>query len=333
MLPEMESSSASASSPAAASSRSAPGRSAASSASSMPLIHQRRQHIISNTPDATNPVQTILQPDLPNPPRLAMTLPIPSIVRMAAAQQAPSLSAPTLTAVVKPAAPPTPAPVPQPTPPKSTRNVDTAHTHLCHRTRRFTEARRLRHQWPHLRAPEAATSASRPLPPSHPLPLSLPTAPPAPPSTATPAGGTDSRNLLVVNSMDVQSTLSEHDIPAAEIHGRFEVTSPVRTSPRSPPPAAPPAPPASPAPASLPPAMAQARAPNCQILRRSRQQAARTATAQAAAPSNIAGLARHGSGPGQRGRASAQATPPAPVWVMAPATLPRAATAPLPSPA
>ncbi|HEX3374586.1 MAG TPA: hypothetical protein VHS13_10280, partial [Edaphobacter sp.] len=99
ILPELQSSSASASSPASASSRSAPGRNAASSASSMPLIHQRRQHIISNTPDATNPVQTILQPDIPHPPRLAKTLPVPSMVRMAPAQRAPSLTAPTLTAI------------------------------------------------------------------------------------------------------------------------------------------------------------------------------------------------------------------------------------------
>ena len=122
VLPQLESSSASASSPASASSRSAPGRNGPSSASSMPLIHQRRQHIISNTPDATNPVQTILQPDIPNPPRLTKTLPVPSMVRMAPMRQhAPSLTAPTLSAVVKPAAPPTPAPAPQPTLPKDPR--------------------------------------------------------------------------------------------------------------------------------------------------------------------------------------------------------------------
>ena len=69
----------------------------------MPQIHQRRQHIISNTPDATNPVQTILQPDIPHPPRLNTTLPIPSMVRMAPAQRAPSLTARKLTAIVKPA--------------------------------------------------------------------------------------------------------------------------------------------------------------------------------------------------------------------------------------
>ncbi|HXS11820.1 MAG TPA: hypothetical protein VN734_03905 [Acidobacteriaceae bacterium] len=224
LLPEMESSSASSSSPASASLRSAPGRNGPSSASSMPLIHQRRQHIISNTPDATNPVQTILQPDLQNPPRLARTIPIPSMVRIAAAQHAPSLTAPTLSAVVKPAAPPTPAPVPQPTLPKiHAANVDTA---------TLTSATELADS-PKLAAYATAGRAYQPpKPPAPPPAATRPSAPtvaansaPSSPSNATPAGGTDSRNLLVVNAIDVQSTLSERDIPAAEIHGRFEVTA------------------------------------------------------------------------------------------------------------
>jgi hypothetical protein len=225
VLPEMQSSSASASSPASASLRSGPGRNAASSASSMPLIHQRRQHIISNTPDATNPVQTILQPDIPNPPRLAKTLPVPSMVRMAPMRQhVPTLTAPTLSAIVKPAAPPTPAPAPQPALPKvQPANVDTV---------ALTSATEL------VDSPKIAAykSAGRtyqpPKPPPPPPAATRPSAPavaansaPNPPSNATPAGGTDSRNLLVVNALEVQSTLSERDIPAAEIHGRFEVTA------------------------------------------------------------------------------------------------------------
>ena len=223
VLPQLESSSASASSPASASSRSAPGRNGPSSASSMPQIHQRRQHIISNTPDATNPVQTILQPDLPHPPRLNKTLPVPSMVRIAPAQHAPSLTAPKLTAIVKPAAPPTPAPTPQPTPPKiRPANVDTVP---------LTSATELADS---PRIPAFATTGRtyqppQPSPPQPAAPKSsapkLASSAPSPPSAATPAGGTDSRNLLVVNAIEVQSTLSEHDIPAAEIHGRFEVTA------------------------------------------------------------------------------------------------------------
>jgi hypothetical protein len=223
VLPQLESSSASASSPASASSRSAPGRNGPSSASSMPQIHQRRQHIISNTPDATNPVQTILQPDLPHPPRLNKTLPVPSMVRIAPAQHAPSLTAPKLTAIVKPAAPPTPAPTPQPTLPKiRPANVDTvpltSATELADSPRipAFATTGRTYQPPQPSPAPPATTKPSAP---------KLASSAPSPPSAATPAGGTDSRNLLVVNAIEVQSTLSEHDIPAAEIHGRFEVTA------------------------------------------------------------------------------------------------------------
>ena len=191
----------------------------------MPLIHQRHQHIISNTPDATNPVQTILQPDLQNPPRLNKTLPVPSMVRMAPMRQhAPTLTAPTLSAVVKPAAPPTPAPTPQPTLPKiQAANVDTVP---------LTSATQLADS-PKLSAyATTGRNYQPPKPPPPPPAATKPSAPtvaansaPSPPSTATPAGGTDSRNLLVVNALEVKSTLAERDIPAAEIHGRFEVTA------------------------------------------------------------------------------------------------------------
>lgn len=223
ILPEVQSSSASGSSPSSASSRSAQGHNAPSSASSMLLIHQRRQHIISNTPDATNPVQTILQPDLENPPRLAATLPIPSMVRMASVQRPPTLTAPTFSAVVKPATPPTPAPTPQPTLPKAQpTTLDTVP---------LTSATELANA-PKLAVYAASGRSYDPPKPPPPSPsVTKPSAPalaanntPSTPSPAKPSSGTDTRNLLVVNAIEVQSTLSEHDIPAAEIHGRFEVT-------------------------------------------------------------------------------------------------------------
>jgi hypothetical protein len=224
LLPELQSSSASGSSPSSAASLSAPGRNAASSASSMPLIHQRRQHIISDTPDATNPVQTILQPDLQNPPRLNRTLPVPTMVRMAPPHHPPSISAPKLSAIVMPAAPPAPAPVPQPTLPKI------QHTALD--TVPLTSATQL------VDAPKLAAYATTgrsfdaPKPPPPPAAAAKPSAPttaansaPSPSSTTKAATGTDARNLLVVNAFEVKSTISESEIPAAEIHGRFEVTS------------------------------------------------------------------------------------------------------------
>ena len=225
LLPSVESSSASSSSPASAGSLAAIGRNGASSASSMPLIHQRRQHIISNTPDATNPVQTILQPDLERPARLTQTLPIPSMVRIAPPQHAPTLSAPKLSTIVMPAAPPAPAPVPQPALPKI--------AHATIDTVPLTSATEL------VDKPKLAAFATTgrtydpPKPPKPPTPAApaKPAAPatasttaPAPPSTAKPATGADSRNLLVVNAFEVESHMAESEIPRAEIHGRFEVT-------------------------------------------------------------------------------------------------------------
>lgn len=208
ILPNLQSSSASASSPGAASARSAPGRNAASSASSMALLHTGPQHIISNTPDATNSVQTILQPDLPHPPRLATALPIPSIVRMAAGQRAPSLSAPKLTAIVTPALPKIKAPT-----------IDTV---ALTTATELADSPKLAAFATHGRSYDAPKPPP-PAPAKPAAPTVASTSPPAKPSTATPAGGTDTRNLLVVNSMEVQATMSEHDIPAAELHGRFEV--------------------------------------------------------------------------------------------------------------
>jgi len=211
ILPNLQSSSASASSPGAASSRSAPGRNAGSSASSMALLHTGPQHIISNTPDATNSVQTILQPDLPHPPRLATALPIPSMVRIAVGQHAPSLAAPKFTAIVTPALPKIQ--------PSSVDTVPlTSATELADAPKLAAFATKGRSFEARKPPPPAPAAPAKPVAPT----LATNSAP-TKPSTATPAGGTDTRNLLVVNSMEVQSTLTERDIPAAELHGRFEV--------------------------------------------------------------------------------------------------------------
>lgn len=222
LLPAIDSSSASASSPGSASARSARGRDAASSASSMPVIHQRRQHIISNTPDATNSVQTILQPGLEHP-RLLATLPVPTMVRIAPPRHPPSLTAPVLSAVVKPAAPPAPPAPPRPTIPKvQSSSIDTV---------ALTSATELAESKIHAYA-TGGHSFQPPKPPPPPPPAAAkPSAPklaantaPAPPPAAAPSTGSDSRNLLVVNAFEVKPTLSEKDIPPGEIHGRFEVT-------------------------------------------------------------------------------------------------------------
>lgn len=224
LLPEIRSASSSGSSPAGVAALSAAGRNAASSAWSMPLIHQRRQHIISNTPDATNPVQTILQPDIEHAPRLTATLPIPSMVRMAAPQHPPSLTAPTLSAMVKPVAPPAPAPVPKPPIPKVQQSAVetvplTSATELVDSPKLAAYATSGRT----FVAPKPAAAAAAPAKPS--APVVAANSAPSPASTAKSNMGTDKRNLLVVNAFEVQATMSESEIPAAEIHGRFEVTA------------------------------------------------------------------------------------------------------------
>jgi hypothetical protein len=198
----------------------------------MPLIHQRRQHIISNTPDATNTVQTILQPALEHP-RLLATLPVPSMIRMAPPKQAPRLTAPVMSAVVRPAAPPAPAPVPQPTLPKiRPTTIDavplTSATELADSPKipAYATSGRTFQPAPPPPPPPAAAKPSAPT-------VAANTAPAPPPSTAAPSTGTDSRNLLVVNAFEVKSTLSERDIPPGEIHGRFEV-APAPSLPEAP---------------------------------------------------------------------------------------------------
>lgn len=224
-LPSLDSNSASSdSSPAPDSSASAPGRNAPASASSMPVVFKGSQHIVSNTQDATNSVQTILQPDIEQPPRIAAPIPVPSMVKIASPQHPPSMAAPTLSRVVQPAAPPTPTPVAQPTPPKF-QHVDVDTVPLTSATE-LADAPKIAayntsgqsFQPVHPPSPPAAVKPSAPV-----VAVNATPAPPPPPMSVKPGGGTDSRNLVVVNAIEVHSEIAE--VPAAEIHGRFEVTA------------------------------------------------------------------------------------------------------------
>jgi hypothetical protein len=187
----------------------------------MPLVFKGSQHIVSNTPDATNSVQTILQPDIENAPRLAAPIPLPSMVKLASAQHPPSMAAPTLSAVAHPAAPPVPTPVAQPTPPKF--------QHVAVDTIPLTSATELADS-PKLVAYNTAGRSFQPIHPPSPPAATKPSAPalaanatPAPPPNVKPGGGMDSHNLVVVNAVEVHSEIAQ--IPPAEIHGRFEVTA------------------------------------------------------------------------------------------------------------
>lgn len=190
----------------------------------MPVVFKGSQHIVSNTQDATNTVQTILQPDIEQPRRLAAPIPVPSMVKMASPQHPPSMAAPTLSKVVQPAAPPTPTPVAQPTPPKFA-HVDVDTVPLTSATELADSPRIAAYnttgqsfQPIHPPSPPAAVKPSAPV-----LAANATPAPPPPPLNVKPGGGADSHNIVVVNAVEVHSEIAE--VPAAEIHGRFEVTA------------------------------------------------------------------------------------------------------------
>lgn len=199
------------------------------SSAAMPVVFKGAQHIVSDTPDADNSVQTILQPDLQNPPRLHAPIPVPSIVKIASPQRPPSLSAPRLSADVHVAAPPTPAPLT--TPPMPVVQHVEINTVTLTSQATLVDSPKL---------PVFATAGrsytppkQQPPPPSPPSPtasapvVSAAASPsPAPPALmAKPNVGQDAHNLLVANAVDVQSEQSKELLAEVEIHGRFEVSS------------------------------------------------------------------------------------------------------------
>jgi hypothetical protein len=146
------------------------------------------------------------------------------MVKLASAQHPPLMAAPTLSAVARPAAPPTPTPVAQPTPPKI--------PHVTLDTVPLTSATELTDS-PKLAAYNTSGRSFQPVHPPSPPAAAKPSAPvlaanatpapPPPPARVNPGGGVDSRNLVVVNAVEVHSEIAQ--IPPAEIHGRFEVTA------------------------------------------------------------------------------------------------------------
>lgn len=221
-------SSASGSRPAPSPKNAAPGHSLGSGSSSvMPVVFKGAQHIVSDTPDADNSVQTILQPDIENPPRLHAPIPVPSLVKIAAPQRPPSLSAPRLSADIHVAAPPVPAPAAAPPLPLQHAEINTvpltSQTTLVDSPKLAVFATAGRSYTPPKQPPP---------PPSPPSPVaSAPVVAAASPSPEAPAVtaksniGQDAHNLLVANAIDVQSNQSKELLAEVEIHGRFEVSS------------------------------------------------------------------------------------------------------------
>jgi len=74
------------------------------------VTYAGKQQIISNPPNPTNHIQTILQPDLPNPPTLKAFVPLPNMVIIAQAVPLP----PPPRSVTPPPPPPSPVVPPRP---------------------------------------------------------------------------------------------------------------------------------------------------------------------------------------------------------------------------
>ena len=208
--------------------------SAAGSNSVLPVVFKGAQHIVSDTPDADNAIQTILQPDIENPPRIHTPIPVPSMVKLASAQRPPSIAAPHLSASIKVAAPPVPAPTPAP-PLPTPQHVEVNTVPLTTQTA-LVDSPKL---------PVFVTAGRNysppkqpPPPPSTPNPVAAapqpskdPLANPGPPDLiARPNTGQDAHNILVANAIEVHAAPSSSALPEVEIHGRFEVSSNPRLS-------------------------------------------------------------------------------------------------------
>ncbi|MGH7536331.1 MAG: hypothetical protein ACREMG_12250, partial [Gemmatimonadales bacterium] len=182
------------------------------------LVYPGPQPIVSNPPNPTNRIQTILQPDLPKPPELKVPLPLPNVVllkrgapappplvpkvNMAALPpvkppEAPKLQAdlrtrqlPYLLPVHQIAPPPEPPKLPLPPPTAEPRKVDLP----------FVP-----------KVPTLPAEATRAAVPSDEAPtLALPTG----------AGGSDDRTLLALSPTPAPPG-GPLDVPPGEAHGQF----------------------------------------------------------------------------------------------------------------
>ncbi len=170
------------------------------------VVYHGRQPIVSNPDKPDNFVQTIRQPDLVSPPKLPFPIPVPNMVLMAARPAIPVLAK---------------SPVPPPPPTASLQSV---------RTNQALQGMAIAPQAP---PPPRLDPPKLTLPPSgvdavvtHPtatMPvLAVKSAPVAASPHTVESNGTDERNLLVINGIDLPIN-SRPIIPAGEASGAFTV--------------------------------------------------------------------------------------------------------------
>lgn len=186
------------------------------------LVYPGPQAIVSNPPNPTNRIQTILQPDLPKPPELKVPLPLPNVVLVKRGTPAPPPLVPKVNMAELP-------PVRLPEAPK---------------LRADLRAPQLAYSLPIHHTPPPPEPPKLALPPPTPEPVSrrvdLPFVPkvpnlpaeatraaaPAPeaPTLALPsgAGGNDDRTLLALSPTPGPPG-GPLDVPAGEAHGQFAI--------------------------------------------------------------------------------------------------------------
>ncbi|HEV2383064.1 MAG TPA: energy transducer TonB [Terriglobia bacterium] len=182
--------------------------------SEMGVSYPGVQAIVSDPPDPTNRIETILQPTLPHPPVLKMFIPLPSIVRLAQALPAPP--------------PPLPAASPKPQPRASQQpNTPPVKTATELPLPMAPQATPAPIEAPKLTLPVQDSAGTN-------TPLQAMARPPVPPAEAKAAaprlqtlpgaGGLDNRSLLVVSPMAAPNDQARK-VPEGEARGQFAIAA------------------------------------------------------------------------------------------------------------
>ena len=186
------------------------------------LVYPGPQPIVSNPPNPTNRIQTILQPDLPKPPELKVPLPLPNVVLVK--RGAPLPAPPPLVPKVNMAELP---PVKPPEAPKLQADLNTRQLPYSLPVHQMAPPP----EPPKLTLPPPAPEPRKvdlpfvPKVPNLPAEATRAAAPPAEaPDLAMPsgAGGSDDRTLLALSPAPGPPG-APLDVPAGEAHGQFAI--------------------------------------------------------------------------------------------------------------
>ncbi len=198
------------------------------------VTYEGKQQIVSNPPNPTNHIQTILQPDLPNPPTLKAFVPLPNIVIIA---QALPLPPPPRSVTPPPPLPPSPVVPPRPAAqPVETPAATVKPPAPIVRVPEVTLEAPQPVEAPHLTLPVTPPAITSPILPQAPAPSapapSVPPkqapetkpAPPRPPHQVLPVGASrNAHNLLVLSPVSAPPGASPQ-IPQGEARGQFTIS-------------------------------------------------------------------------------------------------------------